>query len=176
MMKMTTLFVLLAISTALILGSIVPQELLAANIICIGAASCLGTNNLDNMLGDAAQNDMLGLGGDDKMNGRGGDDSTLRGFTGDDIIMGEDGNDVIEGAQGNDKISGGNDDDLLSGGFDADLISGGNGNDRILHGPALTGPDRSKDRIDCGPGNDEAWINVSVDGDLAINCEILNAG
>jgi Ca2+-binding RTX toxin-like protein len=175
-MNRTILFVLLVISTTLLLGSTIPQELQAANILCVGAASCLGTNNPDNMMGDAAQNDMLGLGGADNMNGKGGDDSTLRGFTGDDTILGEDGNDVIEGAQGNDKISGGNGDDLLLGDFDADTILGGNGNDRIIHGPALTGPDGSKDRIDCGPGNDEAWINVSVDGDTATNCEILHVG
>ena len=37
-------------------------------------------------------------------------------------------------------------------------------------------PDGSKDTIDCGSGNDEAWINVSQDGDTAVNCETVHAG
>ena len=36
--------------------------------------------------------------------------------------------------------------------------------------------DGYKDSVDCGPGDDEAWINVSNDGDLARNCESLHAG
>ena len=36
--------------------------------------------------------------------------------------------------------------------------------------------DGSKDTIDCGSGNDEAWINVSQDGDTAVNCETVHAG
>ncbi len=37
--------------------------------------------------------------------------------------------------------------------------------------------DGSKDTIVCGPGNDEVWTNVSIDGDIAASdCEIIHAG
>jgi hypothetical protein len=68
---------------------------------------------------------------------------------------------------------------VLVGRDDADILSGGNGNDIIVHSSctsAATLPDGSKDRIDCGPGNDEAWINISSDHDTAINCETLHTG
>jgi hypothetical protein len=29
--------------------------------------------------------------------------------------------------------------------------------------------------LDCGLGNDKAWINVKTDKDVAINCEIVYA-
>ena len=32
-----------------------------------------------------------------------------------------------------------------------------------------------RDTIDCGPGNDEVWINVSTDHDTATNCEIVHS-
>jgi hypothetical protein len=37
-------------------------------------------------------------------------------------------------------------------------------------------PDQSEDFVDCASGNDEAWINVSVDHDRARYCETLYAG
>ena len=37
-------------------------------------------------------------------------------------------------------------------------------------------PDGSKDTIDYDSGIDEAFINVSGDGDTAVNCETVNAG
>jgi hypothetical protein len=37
-------------------------------------------------------------------------------------------------------------------------------------------PDGSKDLIDCGPGNDEVFLNISVEHDVAVNCEIVHAG
>lgn len=39
-----------------------------------------------------------------------------------------------------------------------------------------TNSDGHKDYIDCGPGNDNAYINTSVDGDIAYNCEHLFTG
>jgi hypothetical protein len=81
------------------------------------------------------------------------------------------------------------------GGVNEDYTDGGSGNDEIV-GRALgdvlvgfegsylissddhknTDPDGYKDKIDCGPGEDEAWINRSTDGDVAINWEILHTG
>jgi hypothetical protein len=67
--------------------------------------------------------------------------------------------------------------DYLVGEQGADILTSGSGNDFIWHaftcGDQLEGcqtsSDNSKDYLDCGPGNDEAWINVSVDHDVAIN-------
>jgi hypothetical protein len=39
----------------------------------------------------------------------------------------------------------------------------------------LTSPDNSKDRIDCGAGEDEVWTNKRKDKDVAINCEIVHS-
>ena len=59
-------------------------------------------------------------------------------------------------------------DDILIGFEGDDLISSNDEN--------RTKSDGYKDSVDCGPGDDEAWINVSNDGDLARNCESLHAG
>jgi len=41
----------------------------------------------------------------------------------------------------------------------------------------LTVSDGARDKIDCGPGNDDrAFINTSIDGDIAVNCEHVLAG
>ena len=60
-----------------------------------------------------------------------------------------------------------------------DTILGGPGNDLIIHGnniDAATATDGHKDFINCGPGSDVAYLNTSIDGDKAINCEHVNAG
>jgi Ca2+-binding RTX toxin-like protein len=79
---------------------------------------------------------------------------------------------------GNDNINGDSGHDTIQEFLGADILKGSSGNDRIFHStsdlPAI--PDRSKDTIDCGSGIDEAWINVSVDGDTAVNCETVHAG
>ena len=58
------------------------------------------------------------------------------------------------------------------------LLLGGSGDDRIFHwdhnSPA-TRSDGGKDVIDCGSGIDEVWINTSIDGDIAINCETVHS-
>ena len=44
--------------------------------------------------------------------------------------------------------------------------------DNIRHGPNFTEPDGSRDLIDCGDGDDTAFINISQDKDIpASNCE-----
>ena len=40
----------------------------------------------------------------------------------------------------------------------------------------MTIPDGHTDYIDCGAGDDEAFINISIDIDIAKNCEQLCAG
>jgi hypothetical protein len=63
----------------------------------------------------------------------------------------------------------------------ADQLSGGPGNDSIYHDKVTlfeetTASDGAKDLINCGPGHDRAFINTSVDGDVAINCEMVFKG
>lgn len=135
---------------------------LADSILCNGGNFCDGTENSDTMVGDNVANTIAGEGGNDNIAGKGG-------------------NDVLLGQTGDDVISGGNNGDLVVGGRGADRLIGGDGNDRIFHninqqGSDLLAPDGSKDIIDCGLGNDEAWINVSVDHDIAGGCEIIHAG
>lgn len=162
---------------------------------------CHGTNNNDVMRGSDQPNRILGQNGNDKIFGQGGDDD-LRGGNGDDTLQGGPGDEGgLVGGDGNDKIYGGpGGDDELVGGAGNDLVHGGDGNDvniagdvgsdllfgdagddQIAHGvisgvtdPQRTLSDGSRDEINCGAGNDVAWINVNTDHDTAINCETVH--
>ena len=123
----------------------------------------------DQMAGDEGNDNILGGEGDDSMHGNRGNDM-MTGGTGNDGIGGDDGNDNLKGEVGN---------DFVTGDLGGDIIDGGEGNDRIYHGNfalkfEVISPDGSKDTIDCGNGQDEAWINLEVDGDTTINCEMVN--
>ena len=113
--------------------------------------ACIGSNSGDFMGGDGQNNNILGCGGGDDINGGNGNDDII----GDNVG-------TCGGTPG------------------ADRINGGNGDDHILHGNRVIGhntdSDGNRDLINCGPGNDEADINVSVDNDVAINCETIFAG
>lgn len=120
-------------------------------------------------------NDIIdGGNGNDIVFGKFGQDYLL-GNMGDDRIDGGLGDDDADGGSGNDKIDGGQGFDSLYGNMGMDIISGGDENDKIYQDTSnpryLTHPDGSKDVIDCGAGDDEAWINKLKDGDVAINCE-----
>jgi len=139
---------------------------------------------------------MSGTIGDDAMNGDGGDNH-ICGFAGNDRIalsvgndigIGNSGNAIIDGSLGSDTIVGGS--ETLPGigscrapGGGGDTLNGP-GDDQIFHDirdtplttPANIASDGARDMIDCGTGNDEAWINTSVDGDIAVHCEIVHAG
>ena len=93
-------------------------------------------------------------------------DHLLGGFNS-DFISGGNGEDYIDGGSGNDKIIGDAYDDILIGFEGDDLISSNDEN--------RTKSDGYKDSVDCGPSDDEAWIHVSNDNDLASNCESLDA-
>ena len=142
----------------------------AANFYCTGSSSCTGTDDPDKMQGDGQANNIDGREGSDLMDGGAGSDQ-ICGDTGDDQISGGSGEDLIFG----DSFLAG---DCGTGGQGADKISGGLGNDKIFHGGAslLSGSDSHKDIIDCGPGTDEVWINISVDHDVSANCETVHAG
>jgi Ca2+-binding RTX toxin-like protein len=162
--KKLVLGVAIIIASLMLIGTTLPtSSVWAATILCQPSpAQCNGTNDGDTMVGDSEQNIMLGKAGNDVMTGKGGND-LLFGFSGDDVLSGGTGNDDI------------------CAGIGADRIAGGDGNDLISHNgcdptPPLTDPDGSKDVIDCGLGDDEVSINVSVDHDTASGCEIVHAG
>jgi Ca2+-binding RTX toxin-like protein len=118
----------------------------------------VGADDADLLSGEQAEN---------RINGGEYSDHLLGGFNS-DFISGGNGEDYIDGGSGNDRIIGDAYDDILIGFEGDDLISSNDEN--------RTKSDGYKDSVDCGPGDDEAWINVSNDGDLASNCEALHAG
>jgi Ca2+-binding RTX toxin-like protein len=161
--KSFVLGIAMAMVTLTVVGTILPSSSVwAATIQCKSSIdTCLGTDEDDTMIGDDGHNLINPREGNDVVSAKGGPDN-VQGDTGNDKLYGDQGNDFILGQEG------------------ADLLSGGDGNDEIYHFSAnaqkATDPDGSKDRIDCGAGNDEAWINVSVDHDIAANCETLHTG
>ena len=157
---------------------------------------CMGTDRNDNIVGNASRNAMYGFDGEDLMSGKGNSD-LMDGGDGADTMDGGRGNDDMRGGNGHNNMTGGAGSDRMSGGDDEDTINGGDGNDKIqglsgydyLKGgkgndliyqfsPFFRGginPDGAKDFIDCGPGQDEAWIQGQMDGDTAVNCEIVHS-
>ena len=58
-----------------------------------------------------------------------------------------------------------------------DNITGGAGNDTLIHGKAngiYDHSDGKRDFLDCGPGDDTAMINITIDHDEPVNCEHIN--
>lgn len=163
MSKNLFLGIVVAMMSLTLIGAILPtSSVWAATIQCKSSIdTCSGTDEDDSMIGDDGHNLINSRLGNDVVNAKGGSDN----------IQGDEGNDKLYGDQGN---------DFILGQEGADLISGGDGDDEIYHFSAnaqkATDPDGSRDRIDCGAGNDEAWINVSVDHDIAANCETLHTG
>lgn len=161
-------------------------------------------NTSNSMIGLGGIDDMVGIGGDDNMSGNDLADRMIGG-EGDDTIAGGNGSDDIIGSTGNDEISGGSGADEIIGGEGNDTIFGGDGGDTIMGGPTddlivgemgtdimngqdgddkiyhaflnSTTTDGSKDLVVCGDGQDEVWINSSVDGDqVSDDCEIIHRG
>lgn len=162
-----------------------------------------GNEDHDEMYGEDGLDFMVGSGTDDYMNG-GDDADYMFGVWANDIAIGEAGNDAINGGQGMDSVLGGSGDDVvqggdgddggidppytfgivsgqegndyLSGGLGLDFVVGGPDNDTIFHNTSTDGstPDGSTDKINCGPGNDVAWISRFGDGDTAIDCETVH--
>ena len=136
----------------------------AAPINC-PALLCVGTDGDDTIIGSNNAEAINGRNGNDKINGQGGDDT----------VCGEGGNDNINGAAGNDRLVG---DDFLCKGFaevGADNLAGGPGNDILVHGHAWQAEsDGHKDFLDCGPGEDTAYANLTIDHDVVSNCEQIN--
>ncbi|MDW0164946.1 MAG: hypothetical protein QOK65_06105, partial [Nitrososphaeraceae archaeon] len=57
-----------------------------------------------------------------------------------------------------------------------DTLTGGPGNDILVHGEAWQDEsDGFKDFLDCGPGEDTVFANLTIDRDVvAANCEQIN--
>jgi len=155
----------------------------AANSYCTKLANsypntwCVGTDGDDRIGANGLKHNILGLGGNDQIDAGSGDDG----------VCGGSGNDRINGGDGKDEIFGDIIDDpdipvTCGEGYGSDSIAGGAGDDRLYHG--LGTPDDSKailsdghkDYIDCGAGEDSAWINTSIDHDVASNCEHVHKG
>lgn len=86
-----------------------------------------------------------------------------------DQIYGQGGNDLIYGHQGDDVLRGGDGNDSIWAGVGADRESGGRGDD-VLHALAN---DNRVDVLDCGPGNDVAYLNAA-EHDRTIDCETIH--
>lgn len=161
-----TMGIVIGALTALLTVMPSTNLVLAATIQCNSPpVQCDGTEGDDTMYGDDNNNLILGRGGNDVISGK--DGSKINNL---DVLGGGFGNDVISGGKGHDEIFGSQ---------GADKINGGPGDDKITHAfftAPGTDPDGSSDVIDCGSGNDEVFINVSVDHDIQTNCETVHAG
>jgi Ca2+-binding RTX toxin-like protein len=139
----------------------------AANISCDSAGLCEGTNG-DDIIKDGDDGQIIdGLPGNDIINSGGGDDD----------VCGGPGNDRIHLGNGNDRAWGdGSICKGMPGPEGSDRINGGPGDDIITHGFVWdTESDGFKDFLDCGPGDDIALLNITVDRDeAASNCEHIN--
>jgi len=127
---------------------------------------CVGTTGDDSLIGSNKNNIIDGNDGNDNINGQGGDDD----------VCGSGGNDKINGGEGDDRLIGGG---LLckgSYGPGVDTLTGGPGNDILVHGEAWQDEsDGFKDFLDCGPGEDTVFANLTIDRDVvAANCEQIN--
>jgi Ca2+-binding RTX toxin-like protein len=117
------------------------------------AAQVDGTRGDDTLTGTPDADLIRAFAGSDSLSGLEGND-VLRSGRGDDTADGGPGRDLVYGGRGRDAVSGGAGDDRLYGGWGSDVVSGGEGDDR-LHALAR---DRRRDVLDCGPGNDVAFV------------------
>lgn len=104
------------------------------------------------------------------------DHDTVRVHGGSATVYGGHGNDDLRGGRGADRISGGIGDDTIHGGAGDDRLTGGKGRDTILGGPgddAIHARDGERDVIDCGPGEDVAYVDRK---DVVQGCERVARG
>ncbi len=113
-------------------------------------------------------NSIDGGGGADLLSG-GQDENSIRGGEGSDHLLGGFNSDFISGGNGEDYIDGGSGNDRIVGDAYEDILIGFEGDDFISSNDEKhTKSDGYRDNIDCGPGDDEAWINVSNDAMLQV--------
>lgn len=77
---------------------------------------------------------------------------------------------------GPDIIIGGQDNDVIIGGYESNIIDGNEGNDIIYSANQnSTDTDHSQDKIRCGEGKDEVWIDTIIDKDeISDDCELIH--
>lgn len=179
-----------AISAAIGLLLVLAVPAMAVTIDGTGQSEqFVGTGGPDTINGGGGTDDIGGRGGDDVIRGNSGDDYFLRGERGNDRVYGDAGADVVMGGAGNDSLHSGScpsvpDDPLF------EDVYGGIGNDYIVMGNAGVDPDpcdshawgergddtihaegdpnSGPDHVDCGLGNDTAYVDP---GDDVANCE-----
>jgi len=111
------------------------------------AATIVGTDGNDTLVGGPDRDVIVALGGDDVIDGNGGRD----------VICAGNGNDRIRGGPGNDRIWGEGGRDLINGGGGHDRLYGGTGNDTFLDGPGddLVHGQAGNDTFKAGTGSNE---------------------
>lgn len=192
-------YLTITVMISLVMTSL-PMRSMGADIHCQIKQDCIGTQEIDNITatGIGPYGVIKGLEGDDFIQGSQARDR-IEGGRGTDLIWGGNGDDliigtpefvtdgeIIDGEKGNDTIitssrenTNGRPGSIITGSIGSDLIIGGLGVDLIYGGPGddviYSSPDNllefSNDTIDCGSGNDTAYIRSSF-GDIAkSNCE-----
>jgi hypothetical protein len=154
-----------------------PGNSFLANVVAMKTA--LDPSEINNLVGDDANNTASGFSGEDIIIGNGGND-TLSGNKNNDIISGGIGNDQLFGGKGDDNLSGGEGDDTLIGGVGADLLISGAGRDVLVLG-AGAGTDtfidfqKGQDLIGLSRGLSFNQLRVTQ-GDFSTTIEIASNG
>ena len=126
----------------------------------ISIENMIGSDFIDRLYGDAADNVISGGAGNDALFGRNGDD-TLDGGLGNDFLLGGAGDDTLLGGEGDDQLQGNLGDDMLSGGGGADVMTGGAGADAFDGGTGI-------DRVEYSNGTNFIGVTAAL-YDAAIN-------
>ena len=125
-----------------------------------------GTGERDKLNGTKGSDRIIGKRGNDRLVGRGGDDCLL-GKGGRDEVRGNGGGDEIRAGGGRDEVEGNGGRDVIRPGRGKDGVRAGGGRDVVR---AARG---GRDRIDCGPGKDKAFVNERKD--RTTRCETVKA-
>ena len=135
-----------------------------ATIDCRGdGPDCDGTDKADTIVG-SKQRDVVDAGaGNDSVTGKG-DLDQLRGGDGRDRLVGGGGDEhplagIIDGGPGADRLLGKGGGDFLLGAQGDDVMLGGKGDD--VFEAAGSESQQGRDRVTCGPGDDEADVNAN---------------
>lgn len=131
---------------------------------------CIDTNEDGEMIGTINSDFMTGMTGDNHIEGHAKNDN-MSGNAGADEINAGDGDDYVDGGSGDDNIIGDDGNDRMYGGTGADEIEGGLGVDVIYQNNKANEPDGEVDVINCGLGNDHAFILPSEGDIAAVDCD-----
>ncbi len=133
-----------------------------------GADKLFGDAGDDIILGDqGADRGLSGGAGNDRIYGGGGNDR-LRGGSGSDLLSGTSGSDNLNGGPGSDTLKGGKKNDFIKDTSGKDRFAGGDDDDVINSQDKSWKNRRKRDYVDCGAGNDTAYVDFR---DTVINCE-----